>query len=104
MTFPLPVIITPNAADDLTVSWTYLRDRNPRAADEWLAIALSWTWSWARKTGVPVAKEVGTVAGGAALAAGTVAASATAKASATKRAGFVRRRPSRWSGFGIAAR
>lgn len=33
----LPVIITPNAADDLTASWTYLRDRNPRAAAEWLA-------------------------------------------------------------------
>ena len=50
------------------------------AADEWLAVAFSWTWSWARKTGVPVAKEVGSVAGGAALAAGSVAASATAKA------------------------
>lgn len=37
MTKPLPVIITPNAADDLTASWNYLRDRNPRAADEWLA-------------------------------------------------------------------
>ena len=37
MTSPLPVIITPNAADDLTASWTYLRDHNPRAADEWLA-------------------------------------------------------------------
>ena len=37
MTTPLPVIITPNAADDQTASWTYLRDRNPRAADEWLA-------------------------------------------------------------------
>ena len=37
MTTSLPVIITPNAADDLTASWTYLRDRNPRAADEWLA-------------------------------------------------------------------
>lgn len=36
MTTPLPVIITPNAADDLTASWTYLRDHNPRAADEWL--------------------------------------------------------------------
>jgi hypothetical protein len=33
MTPPLPVIITPNAADDLTASWIYLRDRNPRAAD-----------------------------------------------------------------------
>ena len=37
MTASLPVIITPNAADDLTVSWNYLRDRNPKAADEWLA-------------------------------------------------------------------
>lgn len=36
MTSSLPVIITPNAADDLTASWKYLRDRNPRAADEWL--------------------------------------------------------------------
>ena len=36
MTIPLPVIITPNAADDLTASWVWLRDRNPRAADEWL--------------------------------------------------------------------
>ena len=36
MTSPLPVIITPNAADDLTASWTYLRERNPKAADEWL--------------------------------------------------------------------
>ena len=37
MTAPLPVIITPNAADDLTSSWNYLRERNPSAADEWLA-------------------------------------------------------------------
>jgi len=37
MTTPLPVIISPNAADDLTASWVWLRDRNPRAADEWLA-------------------------------------------------------------------
>jgi plasmid stabilization system protein ParE len=37
MTTPLPVIITPNAADDLTASWVWLRDRKPRAADEWLA-------------------------------------------------------------------
>ncbi|MFY9238692.1 MAG: type II toxin-antitoxin system RelE/ParE family toxin [Roseovarius sp.] len=37
MTSSLPVIITPNAADDLKASWNYLRDRNPRAADEWLA-------------------------------------------------------------------
>ena len=36
MTTPLPVIITPNAAEDLTASWTYLRERNPSAADEWL--------------------------------------------------------------------
>ena len=37
MTAPLPVIITPDAADDLTASWTRLHARNPRAADEWLA-------------------------------------------------------------------
>jgi len=37
MTLPLPVIVTPNAADDLTASWVWLRDRNPRAADEWLS-------------------------------------------------------------------
>ena len=37
MTSSLPVIITPNAADELNVSWNYLRDRNARAADEWLA-------------------------------------------------------------------
>jgi len=37
MTSSLPVVITPNAADDLKASWNYLRDRNPRAADEWLA-------------------------------------------------------------------
>jgi len=37
VTKPLPVIITPNAADDLTTSWTWLRDRNPGAADEWLS-------------------------------------------------------------------
>ena len=37
MTASLPVIITPNAADDLTPSLTWLRDRNPSAADEWLA-------------------------------------------------------------------
>ena len=37
MTSSLPVIITPNAADDLKASWNYLRDRNPTAADEWLA-------------------------------------------------------------------
>ena len=36
MTAPLPVIITPNAAEDLTTSWIWLRDRNPRAEDEWL--------------------------------------------------------------------
>ena len=37
MTAPLPVIITPNAADDLTESWVWLRERNPMAADEWLS-------------------------------------------------------------------
>lgn len=37
MTAPLPVIITPNAAEDLTTSWVWLRDRNPKAADDWLA-------------------------------------------------------------------
>jgi toxin ParE1/3/4 len=37
MTSPLPVIITPNAANDLTEAWVWLRERNPRAADEWLA-------------------------------------------------------------------
>ena len=37
MTTPLPVIITPNAADDLTESWVWLRERNPRAAHEWLS-------------------------------------------------------------------
>jgi toxin ParE1/3/4 len=37
MTAPLPVIITPNAADDLTDSWAWLRERNPRAADAWLS-------------------------------------------------------------------
>ena len=37
MTAPLPVIITPNAANDLTEAWVWLRERNPRAADEWLA-------------------------------------------------------------------
>ena len=36
MTSTLPVIITPNAADDVKASWTHLSDRNPRAADEWL--------------------------------------------------------------------
>jgi toxin ParE1/3/4 len=37
MTAPLPVIITPNAANDLTGSWVWLRERNPRAADSWLS-------------------------------------------------------------------
>ena len=37
MTAPLPVIITPNAANDLTDSWAWLRERNPRAADAWLS-------------------------------------------------------------------
>ena len=32
----LPVIITPNAADDLSASWAWLRERNPRAAEDWL--------------------------------------------------------------------
>lgn len=50
------------------------------AADEWLAAAFGWTWRWAQKKGVPAAKEVGAVAGGAALAAGSVAATATVKA------------------------
>lgn len=36
MNAALPVIITPNAAEDLTASWTWLRDRNPSAAEEWL--------------------------------------------------------------------
>ena len=36
MTAPMPVIITPNAADDLAASWVWLRDRNPPAADDWL--------------------------------------------------------------------
>jgi len=36
MTAPLCVIMTPNAADDLTASWNYLRERSPRTADEWL--------------------------------------------------------------------
>ena len=33
----LPVIITPNAADNLTASRIWLRDRNPKAAEDWLA-------------------------------------------------------------------
>jgi plasmid stabilization system protein ParE len=37
MTASMAVIITPKAADDLPASWNRLRDRNPRAADEWLA-------------------------------------------------------------------
>jgi len=37
MTRPLPVFITPNAADDLTTSWKWLQESNPRAADEWLS-------------------------------------------------------------------
>ena len=37
MTSPFPVIITPNAANDLTESWVWLHKRNPRAADEWLS-------------------------------------------------------------------
>ena len=35
MSRPLRVISTPNAADDLTASWIWLKDRNPRAAEEW---------------------------------------------------------------------
>jgi len=50
------------------------------AADEWLAAAFGWTWHWAQKKGVPVAKEVGAVAGGAALAAGSAAATVGVKA------------------------
>ena len=37
MTTSLPVIITPNAENDLTESWDWLRNSNPRAADKWLA-------------------------------------------------------------------
>ena len=33
----LAVIITPQAAEDLSAAWAWLRERNPRAADEWLA-------------------------------------------------------------------
>ncbi|MDO5703823.1 MAG: type II toxin-antitoxin system RelE/ParE family toxin [Paracoccus sp. (in: a-proteobacteria)] len=33
----LAVIITPQAAGDLSEAWAWLRERNPRAADEWLA-------------------------------------------------------------------
>ena len=32
----LAVIITPQAAEDLSTAWAWLRDRNPRAADDWL--------------------------------------------------------------------
>lgn len=32
----LAVIITPQAAEDLSAAWAWLRDRNPRAADDWL--------------------------------------------------------------------
>lgn len=37
MTTPLPMVITSNAAEDLTASWVWLRHRNPQAADQWLA-------------------------------------------------------------------
>lgn len=37
MTAGLPVIITPQAADDLTSSWIWLQDRNPKAAEMWLS-------------------------------------------------------------------
>lgn len=33
----LAVIVTPQAAGDLTEAWAWLRERNPHAADEWLA-------------------------------------------------------------------
>ena len=33
----LEVIITPKAAEDLSASWSWLNERNPQAADEWLA-------------------------------------------------------------------
>ncbi|WP_412509725.1 type II toxin-antitoxin system RelE/ParE family toxin [Roseovarius sp. SYSU LYC5161] len=37
MTKPLEVIITPKAADDLSATWAWLSERNPRAADEWVS-------------------------------------------------------------------
>lgn len=36
MTKSLKVIITPKAAEDLSETWSWLIDRNPRAANEWL--------------------------------------------------------------------
>lgn len=33
----LEVIITPKAAEDLSASWSWLNERNPQAANEWLA-------------------------------------------------------------------
>jgi toxin ParE1/3/4 len=36
MTKSPKVIITPKAAEDLSETWAWLSDRNPRAADEWL--------------------------------------------------------------------
>ena len=37
MTKPFPVILSPDAKDDLLESWAWLHDRNPKFADEWLA-------------------------------------------------------------------
>ena len=37
MTESLKVIITPKAAEDLSETWSWLSERNPHAADEWLA-------------------------------------------------------------------
>lgn len=37
MTKTCTVVVTPNAAVDLTDQFDWLRERNPRAADEWLA-------------------------------------------------------------------
>jgi toxin ParE1/3/4 len=37
MTQVLQVIITSAAAEELTTAWDWLRERNPRAANEWLA-------------------------------------------------------------------
>ena len=37
MTKPLPVIISPDAKDDLSETWSWLHERNPKFAEEWLA-------------------------------------------------------------------
>ena len=37
MSKSLKVIITPEAAEDLSETWTWLVGHNPRAADEWLS-------------------------------------------------------------------